>query len=411
LINSTPINTSKPNETKVFSVKEINRLVRELLEQSFPSFWITGEISNFISASSGHWYFSLKDEEAQVRCTMFKNKNMAAEWIPKNGEKIEAKCLIGLYEARGEYQLNIELIRHAGSGLLSEAFNQLKEKLLKEGLFEASRKKTIPQIPQKIGIITSLTGAAIEDILITLKRRSPHIPIIIYPSLVQGKEAPAAIVKAIEIANVRMECDVLIIARGGGSIEDLWAFNEEIVARAIATSKIPTITGVGHETDTTIADFVSDLRAPTPSGAAELVTSYTVELIKTIQVYKNQLNKLMASVIRELIQKIDYLEKRLISPRQQIQRQKEQIYQYIQRINQSMKSLIIQYHLHIDKLKLNLDHLSPHAVLSRGYSIVTDADGQIVNNVTQLKLDDKIHIQLNHGQADANISDLKDKEF
>ncbi len=411
MINSTPINTSKPNETKVFSVKEINRLVRELLEQSFPSFWITGEISNFISASSGHWYFSLKDEEAQVRCTMFKNKNMAAEWIPKNGEKIEAKCLIGLYEARGEYQLNIELIRHAGSGLLSEAFNQLKEKLLKEGLFEASRKKTIPQIPQTIGIITSLTGAAIEDILITLKRRSPHIPIIIYPSLVQGKEAPAAIVKAIEIANVRMECDVLIIARGGGSIEDLWAFNEEIVARAIATSKIPTITGVGHETDTTIADFVSDLRAPTPSGAAELVTSYTVELIKTIQVYKNQLNKLMASLIRELIQKIDYLEKRLISPRQQIQRQKEQIYQYIQRINQSMKNLVIQYHLHIDKLKLNLDHLSPHAVLSRGYSIVTDADGQIVNNVTQLKLDDKIHIQLNHGQADANISDLKDKEL
>ena len=411
MINSTPINTSKPNETKVFSVKEINRLVRELLEQSFPSFWITGEISNFISASSGHWYFSLKDEEAQVRCTMFKNKNMAAEWIPKNGEKIEAKCLIGLYEARGEYQLNIELIRHAGSGLLSEAFNQLKEKLLKEGLFEASRKKTIPQIPQTIGIITSLTGAAIEDILITLKRRSPHIPIIIYPSLVQGKEAPAAIVKAIETANVRMECDVLIIARGGGSIEDLWAFNEEIVARAIATSKIPTITGVGHETDTTIADFVSDLRAPTPSGAAELVTSYTVELIKTIQVYKNQLNKLMASLIRELIQKIDYLEKRLISPRQQIQRQKEQIYQYIQRINQSMKNLVIQYHLHIDKLKLNLDHLSPHAVLSRGYSIVTDVDGQIVNNVTQLKLDDKIHIQLNHGQADANISDLKDKEL
>lgn len=411
MINSTPINTSKPNETKVFSVKEINRLVRELLEQSFPSFWITGEISNFISASSGHWYFSLKDEEAQVRCTMFKNKNMAAEWIPKNGEKIEAKCLIGLYEARGEYQLNIELIRHAGSGLLSEAFNQLKEKLLKEGLFEASRKKTIPQIPQTIGIITSLTGAAIEDILITLKRRSPHIPIIIYPSLVQGKEAPAAIVKAIETANVRMECDVLIIARGGGSIEDLWAFNEEIVARAIATSKIPTITGVGHETDTTIADFVSDLRAPTPSGAAELVTSYTVELIKTIQVYKNQLNKLMASLIRELIQKIDYLEKRLISPRQQIQRQKEQIYQYIQRINQSMKSLVIQYQLHIDKLKLNLDHLSPHAVLSRGYSIVTDVDGQIVNNVTQLKLDDKIHIQLNHGQADANISDLKDKEL
>lgn len=409
MINSTPINSSKPNEAKVFSVKEINRLVRELLEQSFPSFWISGEISNFISASSGHWYFSLKDDEAQVRCTMFKNKNMAADWVPKNGEKIEAKCFIGLYEARGEYQLNIELIRHAGAGLLSEAFNQLKEKLFKEGLFEPSRKKPIPQFPKSIGVITSPTGAAIEDILITLKRRSPHIPIFIYPSLVQGKEAPSAIVKAIETANTRMECDVLILARGGGSIEDLWAFNEEIVARAIVASKIPTITGVGHETDTTIADFVSDLRAPTPTGAAELVTSHTVELIKTIQAYKNQLNKMMASVIRELMQKIDYLEKRLISPRQQIQRQKEQIHQYIQRINQSMKNAMIQYRLNIDKLKLNLDHLSPHAVLSRGYSIITNVDGQIVNNVNQLKLDDKIHIQLNHGQADANISDLKNK--
>ena len=407
MINSTPINSSEPNEAKVFSVKEINRLVRELLEQSFPSFWISGEISNFISASSGHWYFSLKDDEAQVRCTMFKNKNMAADWVPKNGEKIEAKCFIGLYEARGEYQLNIELIRHAGTGLLSEAFNQLKEKLLKEGLFEPSRKKSIPQFPKSIGVITSPTGAAIEDILITLKRRSPHIPIFIYPSLVQGKEAPLAIVKAIETANIRMECDVLILARGGGSIEDLWAFNEEIVARAIVASKIPTITGVGHETDTTIADFVSDLRAPTPTGAAELVTSHTVELIKTIQAYKNQLNKMMASVIRELMQKIDYLEKRLISPRQQIQRQKEQIHQYIQRINQSMKNAMIQYRLNIDKLKLNLDHLSPHAVLSRGYSIITNVDGQIVNNVNQLKLDDKIRIQLNHGQADATISDLK----
>ena len=409
MINSTSINSSTPNEAKVFSVKEINRLVRELLEQSFPSFWISGEISNFISASSGHWYFSLKDDEAQVRCTMFKNKNMAADWVPKNGEKIEAKCFIGLYEARGEYQLNIELIRHAGAGLLSEAFNQLKEKLLKEGLFEPSRKKPIPQFPKSIGVITSPTGAAIEDILITLKRRSPHIPVFIYPTLVQGKEAPSAIVKALEIANTRMECDVLILARGGGSIEDLWAFNEEIVARAIVASKIPTITGVGHETDTTIADFVSDLRAPTPTGAAEIVTGHTVELIKTIQVYKNQLNKMMANVIRELMQKIDYLEKRLISPKQQLQRQKEQIHQYLLRINQSMKNAMMQYRLNTDKLKLNLDHLSPHAVLSRGYSIVTNVEGQIVNNVAQLKLNDKIHIQLNHGQADANISDLKNK--
>ncbi|MSQ80431.1 MAG: exodeoxyribonuclease VII large subunit [Candidatus Methylopumilus sp.] len=403
------MNSLNPAESKVFSVKEINRLVRELLEQSFPTFWITGEISNFISASSGHWYFSLKDDEAQVRCTMFKNKNMAVGWVPKNGEKIEARCSVGLYEARGEYQLNIEFVQRAGLGLLFEAFNQLKEKLNKEGLFEVSRKKTIPQIPKCIGIITSPTAAAIKDILITLKRRSPHIPVIIYPSLVQGKEAPLAIVKAIQTANNRAECDVLILARGGGSIEDLWSFNEEIVARAISQSKIPTITGVGHETDTTIADFVSDLRAPTPTGAAELVTSHSVEIIKTILIYKHQLIKLMASQIREVMQKIDYLEKRLISPKLQIQRQKEQIYQYIQRINQSIKNTLIQHRLHIDKLKLNLDHLNPHAVLSRGYSIITNINGTIVNNVNQLKLDDKIHIQLNHGQADAHISDLKNK--
>lgn len=409
MINSTSINSLNPAESKVFSVKEINRLVRELLEQSFPTFWITGEISNFISASSGHWYFSLKDDEAQVRCTMFKNKNMAVGWVPKNGEKIEARCSVGLYEARGEYQLNIEFVQRAGLGLLFEAFNQLKEKLNKEGLFEVSRKKTIPQIPKCIGIITSPTAAAIKDILITLKRRSPHIPVIIYPSLVQGKEAPLAIVKAIQTANNRAECDVLILARGGGSIEDLWSFNEEIVARAISQSKIPTITGVGHETDTTIADFVSDLRAPTPTGAAELVTSHSVEIIKTILIYKHQLIKLMASQIREVMQKIDYLEKRLISPKLQIQRQKEQIYQYIQRINQSIKNTLIQHRLHIDKLKLNLDHLNPHAVLSRGYSIITNINGTIVNNVNQLKLDDKIHIQLNHGQADAHISDLKNK--
>ena len=409
MINSTSINSLNPAESKVFSVKEINRLVRESLEQSFPTFWITGEISNFISASSGHWYFSLKDDEAQVRCTMFKNKNMAVGWVPKNGEKIEARCSVGLYEARGEYQLNIEFVQRAGLGLLFEAFNQLKEKLNKEGLFEVSRKKTIPQIPKCIGIITSPTAAAIKDILITLKRRSPHIPVIIYPSLVQGKEAPLAIVKAIQTANNRAECDVLILARGGGSIEDLWSFNEEIVARAISQSKIPTITGVGHETDTTIADFVSDLRAPTPTGAAELVTSHSVEIIKTILIYKHQLIKLMASQIREVMQKIDYLEKRLISPKLQIQRQKEQIYQYIQRINQSIKNTLIQHRLHIDKLKLNLDHLNPHAVLSRGYSIITNINGTIVNNVNQLKLDDKIHIQLNHGQADAHISDLKNK--
>ncbi|MFZ3088502.1 MAG: exodeoxyribonuclease VII large subunit, partial [Methylotenera sp.] len=241
--------------TKVLTVSELNRLARNVLEQSFPLFWVSGEISNFTRAASGHWYFSLKDVGAQVRCVMFKGRNSYVDFMPREGDKVEARCTVTLYEARGDFQLTVEFIQRAGLGALFEAFEKLKNKLALEGLFDEAAKLAIPKHPKQIGIVTSPDAAALRDVLTTLKRRMPNIPVIIYPTPVQGKGAAELIANAINTANNRAECDVLIICRGGGSIEDLWQFNEEIVARAIAQCTIPTVSGVGHETDFTICDF------------------------------------------------------------------------------------------------------------------------------------------------------------
>ena len=258
--------------TKVITVSELNRMARNVLEQSFPLFWVSGEVSNFTRAASGHWYFSLKDAGAQVRCVMFKGRNSYVDFVPREGDKIEARCTVTLYEARGDFQLTVEFVQRAGLGALFEAFEKLKNKLALEGLFDESGKQTIPKHPKRIGIVTSADAAALRDVLTTLRRRMPNIPVLIYPTPVQGKGAAQWIANAINTAHERAECDVLIICRGGGSIEDLWQFNEEIVARAIANCSIPTISGVGHETDFTICDFVADMRAATPTAAAELVT-------------------------------------------------------------------------------------------------------------------------------------------
>ena len=260
------------NTPHIISVSELNRLARDVLEQSFPLFWVSGEISNFTRAASGHWYFSLKDESAQVSCVMFRGRNSYLDWSPKEGDKVEARALVTLYEARGSFQLTIEFLQRAGAGALFEAFEKLKTKLQQEGLFDAAFKQAIPAHPKQIGIVTSSDAAALHDVLTTLRRRMPNIPVVIYPTPVQGKGASTQIANAINSAHQRNECDVLIICRGGGSMEDLWQFNEEIVARAIANCKIPTISGVGHETDFTICDFVADVRAPTPTAAAELAS-------------------------------------------------------------------------------------------------------------------------------------------
>ncbi|MGZ8257954.1 MAG: exodeoxyribonuclease VII large subunit, partial [Methylotenera sp.] len=309
---------------KVMTVSELNRLARNVLEQSFPLFWVAGEVSNLTRAASGHWYFSLKDAGAQVRCVMFKGRNSYLDWSPKEGDKIEARCTVTLYEARGDFQLTIEFLQRAGLGALFEAFEKLKTKLQQEGLFDASIKKPLPTHPKQIGIITSPDAAALRDVLTTLKRRMPSIPIVIYPVPVQGRGAAALIANAIQQAGQRAECDVLIICRGGGSIEDLWQFNEEIVARAIAECAIPTISGVGHETDFTICDFVADIRAATPTAAAELATPSRDTLLNALNQLKQQLAKNIQYFVSPRAQTLDYLARRLLSPVQQIEQQKSQ---------------------------------------------------------------------------------------
>ena len=257
---------------EIFTVSDLNREARELLEGHFPLVWVEGEISNLARPSSGHIYFSLKDEAAQVRCAMFKMRNRLLNFQPENGQQVLARARISLYEARGDFQLIIEHMEETGDGALRRQFELLKHKLFEEGLFDESHKRELPSLPTRLGVITSPSGAAIRDILSVLKRRFPGIPILIYPVPVQGNEAPPAIIDAIKTAGIRKDCDLLILARGGGSLEDLWAFNDESVARAIYHCPIPVVTGIGHEIDFTIADFVADFRAPTPSAAAEYIS-------------------------------------------------------------------------------------------------------------------------------------------
>lgn len=270
-------------QNNIFTVTQLNYSVRNLLEMELGQIWLTGEISNFSSPVSGHWYLTLKDEQAQVRCAMFRMKNQRVAFRPQNGMQVLVRASVSLYEPRGDYQVIIESMQPAGDGLLQQQFDALKAKLAAEGLFAQSHKKPIPPFVKRVGIVTSASGAALQDILQILARRDPSLEIVIYPTLVQGKDAAQEIVAMIALANARCECDVLIVGRGGGSLEDLWCFNEEMVARAIFASEIPIISAVGHETDVTIADFVADLRAPTPSAAAELVSRDSQELTRRLQ--------------------------------------------------------------------------------------------------------------------------------
>jgi exodeoxyribonuclease VII large subunit len=395
---------ASPSPNKVLTVTELNRLARNILEQSFPLFWVSGEISNFTRAASGHWYFSLKDSGAQVRCVMFKGRNSYVDFIPREGDKIEARCTVTLYEARGDFQLTVEFVQRAGLGALFEAFEKLKNKLAIEGLFDEANKKIIPLHPKQIGIVTSPDAAALRDVLTTLKRRMPNIPVIIYPTPVQGRGAAELIANAINTANTRAECDLLIICRGGGSIEDLWQFNEEIVARAIAQCSIPTISGVGHETDFTICDFVADVRAATPTAAAELAAPSIDALRSSLKQLKLQLIKNMQFSLNQHAQSLDYLARRLISPVQQIERQKIQLTQIAYRLSSLMKQQFSTKQQSLLRLGQNLQHLNPQAVLIRGYAFVQDSKGSIINSSTQLKTGDEVKLTLSIGSADAIIS-------
>ncbi|HET6493433.1 MAG TPA: exodeoxyribonuclease VII large subunit, partial [Burkholderiales bacterium] len=309
---------SIPVAQPVVSVSELNRLARDLLEAKLPLMWVRGEISNLKRYDSGHCYFTLKDAQAQVDCVIFRHKLQYLGWRPDDGMQVEVRACPTLYEARGKFQLNVETMRRSGLGALFEAFAKLKARLEQEGLFDPARKKPLPPFPRTLGIVTSLQAAALRDVLTTLRRRMPSLPLIIYPAPVQGDGAGRKIAAAIEIAAARDECDVLIVCRGGGSIEDLWAFNEEIVARAIHACTIPIVSGIGHETDFTIADFVADVRGPTPTAAAEMATPDCIELKHKLQHWHRRLGRAGLRALEERMQRLDYLGKRLVHPGQQI---------------------------------------------------------------------------------------------
>jgi exodeoxyribonuclease VII large subunit len=399
------INEEESDSQKIFSVTELNRMVKNVLQHNFQIIWIKGEISNFISATSGHWYFSLKDSEAQVRCAMFRGSNNKIDWIPKNGDLIEARAQVGIYEARGEYQLNIEYIQRAGMGGLFEKFNQLKIKLEALGLFDETSKKPIAAYPSSIGVITSPDGAVLKDVISTLRRRNKSVSIIVYPTLVQGEAAPEGIIKALNIANTRNEVDTIILCRGGGSIEDLWAFNSEALAFEIFNSPIPIISAIGHQTDFTISDFVSDIRAATPTAAAELISESLDQAVTQIETYKKIMAKIIKEKLQSLFQKIDTYEKRLVSPSQKLLMRLEVTSNLKKRLEFNFEKKLDGYKNIISGLQQSLLHLNPNSILSRGYSIIFDKNKNIINSSSKVTSDDKISIQFHRGNAKAKITD------
>lgn len=413
------------SQSPVLTVTELNRTVRELLEASIPLLWVGGEVSNLTRAASGHWYFSLKDKTAQVRCVMFRNRNAYLDWQPKEGDHVEARALVSLYEARGEFQLTIESMRQAGMGSLFDAFEKLKARLQAEGLFDPTAKRPLPPHPRQIGIVTSPDAAALRDVLTTLRRRMPSIPVIIYPSPVQGKGSEKLIAAAIRQACMREECDVLIVCRGGGSMEDLWSFNEEIVARAIADCPMPVVSGVGHETDFTIADFVADVRAPTPTAAAELVSPDRAVQVRQLMQLQARLTRQMDYLLSDRMQKLDYLARRLIHPGDRIRRRKDELAHLHARLSNAALRAVEQAgsrlqplpqrlqraaSLGIDRqsvvlknLAQSLEHLNPQNVLERGYSLVKMEDGTLVRSSKQLRDGDAVELTFAEGQADATV--------
>ncbi|MDR2195607.1 MAG: exodeoxyribonuclease VII large subunit [Gallionellaceae bacterium] len=419
--------SNEPEKSRVLSVRELNQTARDLLENALPPLWVGGEISNFVRAASGHWYFSLKDEQAQVRCVMFRQKNLSLDWQPKNGMQIEVRASVTLYEARGDFQLAVEYARPAGLGALYEAFERLKQKLESEGLFAAAKKRALPFMPRQIGVVTSLQAAALRDVLTTLRKRMPSVPVVVYPVPVQGDGAAQKIAQAIETANARVECDVLIVCRGGGSIEDLWAFNEEIVARAIAASAIPVISGVGHETDFTIADFAADARAATPTAAAQLAVPDRAELSLRLEHLERRLQRASQRRFEQAMQQLDFLQRRLVHPAQKMQQQAQQLAALQQRLRRSrpdfavlsarqsewrrrlqsaMQRTLESRDLRLSGMRQHLAHLDPEQVLARGYSLVRDEQGAIVTDSATLKTGERLAVRFARGEAGVEVKSV-----
>ncbi|WP_168386124.1 exodeoxyribonuclease VII large subunit [Erwinia amylovora] len=437
--------------SNIFTVSRLNSTVRKLLELEMGQVWLSAEISNFSQPSSGHWYFTLKDDSAQVRCAMFRNGNRRVTFRPQNGQQVLVRATITLYEPRGDYQLIAESMLPAGDGLLQQQFEQLKQRLMAEGLFEQRHKQPLPDPARQVGVITSASGAALHDVLRVLQRRDPSLPVVIYPTPVQGAEAPPGIVRAIELANARNECDVLIVGRGGGSLEDLWSFNDERVARAIFASRIPIVSAVGHETDVTIADFVADLRAPTPSAAAELVSRNQIERLRQLQSQQQRMEMAMdyylaqqqrtftrlqhrlqqqhpqlrlarqqtalmqlqrrlgdalQQHLRQATRRQQHLGQRLnaFRPELRIERASQQLQQWQYRLRQAMQQQLGANKQRFGQLAARLEGVSPLATLARGFSVTSTADGQVIKKTRQLHQGDTLKTRLDDGWVESEVT-------
>lgn len=439
---------SLAQQASSLSVSALNRLVRDCLESAFPLTWVGGEISNLTYAASGHVYFSLKDASAQVRCVMWRSRAQTLGWRLENGQKIEARSLVSFYEPRGEFQLNVEAVRRAGQGDLFERFLRLKAQLEGEGLFAAERKKPLPAFPRHIALVTSPQAAALRDVLTTLQRRAPHLRLTLLPCPVQGEGAGDKIAAALREAGGG-DYDAILLCRGGGSIEDLWAFNEESVARAIAASSIPVVCGVGHETDFTIADFAADLRAPTPTAAAELISPDRATLLGRLDNLQSQLTRRFERQQGDRRQRLDWLSSRLLHPAERLQQRQRDIGQLAQRLNQAWMRIgqarqlqlrtlqqrlpggrpqptqlgerlaqlgqrlkrQTQWQISRETGKLNsltnsLSQLNPHAVLSRGYTLALGPDGRAIRDAGQLAPGDELTLSFARGSASAAITQV-----
>lgn len=441
---------AEPVQRDIYSPSRLNREARTLLERGFAVLWIEGEISNLSRPSSGHWYFSIKDESAQLRCAMFRQRNLYARFTPKDGMQVLLRGRVSLYEARGDYQFLADFIEEAGEGALRRRFELLKARLAAEGLFATERKRPLPRLPKRIGVITSPTGAAIRDVLHILRRRFCMIPVLLYPVPVQGAMAATQIAAMIRTASARAECDVLILARGGGSLEDMWCFNEEVVARAIADCALPIVSGIGHEVDFTIADFVADLRAPTPSGAAEVVAPDCNEWLRNFALLARRLSAALQRGQTARIQRFTWLQRRLaqlhpgVELRQRAQRLDDVEQRLIRAIRQALRqrTAVLAQHsaqlreaspalrLAMAKGRLDvaqgrllttlrsqlealrgrlavaagtLDAISPLATLQRGYAIVSDARGRVLTDADTVKIGDDIQAHVARGRIRARV--------
>lgn len=389
----------------VIAVSTLNRMVRDCLEDSFPLAWVGGEISNLTYATSGHLYFSLKDTSAQVRCVMWRSRAQLLGWRLENGQKIEARALVSFYEPRGEFQLNIETIRRTGQGDLFERFLKLKAKLEAEGVFSAATRRQLPEHPRALAIVTSPQAAALQDVLKTLKRRAPHLSIEIYPTPVQGEGAGEKIATAVRLAG-QSACDAIILCRGGGSIEDLWAFNDEALAHAIRTSKIPVVSGVGHETDFTIADFAADLRAPTPTAAAELLSPDREVLLARLVQLSRQIRLQSIRALSERGQQLDWLSSRLIHPAQRLKQQHEGLRHRGFRLSNAFRWQISAPRMKLNGLSASLTQLNPLAVLTRGYAIAISADGELVRDAAMLAVGSELRLNFAKGSVLSTVNQV-----